>query len=288
MVRYALVMASVLLPLVMGNAMMDQMMRNYMMQQYNMGNMHNVQINGMMHMGQPMQNMNNWGMMHEADSADSSEEKDNSQESSEEKDSMNSWWGIKTQEDQEAYLRWCEERKMQMKEQEEAQKLLRQITQQAEDKKREYKREKMMKESKAKRENMVAQWRMWERQLKQTEEYSGAMDKYTDMKVKYMFSLTMDYLKFCKCSDDTAPLQRYLRYDGMSYEPGMSEAYDLSDLEGVDLNDEEAVAQRMATLSESDQIKLFFTGMVMTTCDAVKAYIGQLKQWETQYNFMGM
>merc|ERR1712213_231774 len=207
-------------------------------------------------MGQPMQNMNNWGMMHEADSADSSEEKDNSQESSEEKDSMNSWWGIKTQE--------------------------------AEDKKREYKREKMMKESKAKRENMVAQWRMWERQLKQTEEYTGAMDKYTDMKVKYMFSLTMDYLKFCKCSDDTAPLQRYLRYDGMSYEPGMSEAYDLSDLEGVDLNDEEAVAQRMATLSESDQIKLFFTGIVMTTCDAVKAYIGQLKQWETQYNFMGM
>merc|ERR1712213_234302 len=206
-------------------------------------------------MGQPMQNMNNWGMMHEADSADSSEEKDNSQESSEEKDSMNSWWGIKTQEDQEAYLRWCEERKMQMKEQEEAQKLLRQITQQAEDKKK---------------------------------EYNGAMDKYTDMKVKYMFSLTMDYLKFCKCSDDTAPLQRYLRYDGMSYEPGMSEAYDLSDLEGVDLNDEEAVAQRMATLSESDQIKLFFTGMVMTTCDAVKAYIGQLKQWETQYNFMGM
>merc|ERR1711963_986962 len=260
----------------MGNAMMDQMMRNYMMQQYNMGNMHNVQINGMMHMGQPMQNMNNWGMMHEADSADSdSVEQSNSEESSEEKDSMNSWWGIKTQEDQEAYLRWCEERKMQMHQQEE-------------DKKREYKREKMMKESKAKRENMVAQWRMWERQLKQTEEYSGAMDKYTDMKVKYMFSLTMDYLKFCKCSDDTAPLQRYLRYDGMSYEPGMSEAYDLSDLEGADLNDEEAVAQRMATLSESDQIRLFFTGMVIPTCDAVKAYVTQLKSWEQQYNFMGM
>merc|ERR1711963_1039338 len=52
-------------------------MRNYMMQ---------VQMNGMMQMGQPMQNMNNWGMMHEADSAGSSEEQNNSQESSEEKD----------------------------------------------------------------------------------------------------------------------------------------------------------------------------------------------------------
>jgi len=139
-----------------------------------------------------------------------------------------------------------------------------------------------------KRENMVAQWRMWERQLKQTEEYEGSMAKYTEMKVKYMFSLTMDYLKFCKCSDDTSALQKYLRYGDMQYEPGMSEAYDLSELDGVDINDEEAVAQRMATLPEADQIKLFFTGMVMTTCDAVKAYISQLKQWETQYNFMGM
>merc|ERR1712154_95542 len=86
--------------------------------------------------------------------------------------------------------------------------------------------EKMMKEAKMKRENMVAQWRMWQNQLKQTEEYEGSMAKYTEMKVKYMFSLTMDFLKFCKCSDDTAPLQRYLRHGDMTYEPATSEAYD--------------------------------------------------------------
>merc|ERR1719242_1396407 len=230
------------------------------------------------------QMQNNW-MMQEVDSA---EEDSSEEDSSEEKNEMNSWWGIKTQEDQEAYLRWCEERKAQMKEQEEAQALLKQITMQAEEKKREHSREKMMKEAKMKRENMVAQWRMWQSQLKQVEEYEGSMAKYTEMKIKYMFSLTMDYLKFCKCSDDTSALQKYLRYGDMQYEPGMSEAYDLSELDGVDINDEEAVAQRMATLPEADQIKLFFTGMVMTTCDAVKAYITQLKQWETQYNFMGM
>jgi len=288
MVRYALVIASVLLPLAMGNAVMDQMMRDYMMQMNNMQNMHNmgtygVQMNGVMQAGMPMQN--NYGMMQKESESESSEE-DSSEEDS--KNSMGSWWGIKTQEDQEAYLRWCEERKVQMEEQEEAQRMLRQITHQAEEKKREYKREKMMKESKAKRDSMVAQWRMWEKQLKQTEEYSGAMDKYTEMKVKYMFSLTMDFLKFCKCSDDTAPLQRYLRHGDMTYEPGMTEAYDLSDLDGVDLNDEEAVAQRMATLSDTDQIRLFFTGMVITTCDAVKVYVTELKAWEQQYNFMGM
>merc|ERR1711963_179297 len=107
-------------------------------------------------------------------------------------------WGMTSEEDKEAYLKWCEERKLQMQEQEEAQKLLKQITQQAEEKKREAMHEKMMKEHKMKRENMVAQWRMWQNQLKQVEEYDESMEKYTEMKIKYMFSLTMDYLKFCK------------------------------------------------------------------------------------------
>merc|ERR1711963_297363 len=145
------------------------------------------------------------------------------------------WWGMTSDEDKEAYLKWCEERKLQMKE---------------------------------------------------VEEYGESMNKYTEMKVKYMFSLTRDYLKFCKCSDNTADLQRYLRYGDMTFMPGMSEAYDLSELEGIDINNEEAVAQRMATLSDQDQIKLFFTGMIMSTCDAVKVYIKQLEQWEKQYNFL--
>merc|ERR1711973_46265 len=211
-------------------------MQNMGMQ--NMGT-YGVQMNGMLQMGNQM--MGNQMMGNQM-----------------QQQGMNAgnWWGMTSEEDKEAYLRWCEERKLQMKEQEEAQELLKQITEAAEEKKREAMKEKMMKEAK--------------------------------MKVKYMFSLTMDFLKFCKCSDNTADLQRYLRYGEMTFIPGMSEAYDLSELEGIDINNEEAVAQRMATLSDQDQIKLFFTGMIMTTCDAVKGYIGQLKQWEQQYNFMGM
>ena len=45
---------------------------------------------------------------------------------------------------------------------------------------------------------MVAQWRMWQSQIKMAEEYTGNFDKYTAMKIKYMFTLTMDYLKFCQ------------------------------------------------------------------------------------------
>jgi len=260
-------LAACLLPLALGGMMHG----NYGMQ--NMGT-YGVQMNGMMQMGNQMmgnQMMGNQMMGNQM-----------------QQQGMNAgnWWGMTSEEDKEAYLKWCEERKLQMKEQEEAQALLKQITQAAEEKKREAMHEKMMKEAKMKRENMVAQWRMWQNQLKQTEEYDSSMSKYTEMKVKYMFSLTMDFLKFCKCSDYTGPLQRYLRYGEMSYEPGMTEAYDLSELEGIDINNEEAVAQRMATLSDQDQIKLFFTGMIMSTCDAVKVYIKQLEQWEKQYNFL--
>merc|ERR1719245_290337 len=260
-------LAACLLPLALGGMMHG----NY---GNNMGT-YGVQMHGMMQMGNQMghQMMGNQMMGNQMQ---------------QQGNNAGSWWGMTSEEDQEAYLKWCEERKLQMKEQEEAQMLLKQISQAAEEKKREAMHEKMMKEAKMKRENMVAQWRMWQNQLKQVEEYEGSMTKYTEMKVKYMFSLTMDFLKFCKCSDNTADLQRYLRYGDMTFVPGLNEAYDLSELEGIDINNEEAVAQRMATLSDQDQIKLFFTGMIMTTCDSVKSYIGQLKQWETQYNFMGM
>jgi len=197
------------------------------------------------------------------------------------------WWGMESQEDMEAYMQWCEERKLQMEAQEEERKMLAEITARAEERKRMAAREASMKEAKAKREAMVAQWRMWQSQLTQTEEYAGNMEKYTMMKVKYMFSLTMDFLKFCRCSDYTAPLQRYLMFDGMTYEPGMSEAYTLDELEGIDVTNVDAVAQRMATLSEPDQIKLFFHGMINEVCGGVKTYVEQVKVWESQYNFMG-
>jgi len=197
------------------------------------------------------------------------------------------WWNMESEEDKEAYLRWCEERKLQMHEQEEQQRLLREIQEKAAEKTREAAREKMMREAKSKRDSMVAQWRMWQNQIKQAEEYTGNFEKYEAMKIKYMFTLTMDYLKFCRCSDYTAPLQRYLLHDGVTYEPGMSEAYSLDELEGIDITDEEAVAQRMATLSNEDGIKLFFHGIITTTCESVRAYVKQLETWEKQYNFMG-
>jgi len=257
-----------LLPLVWGGAVHYPMM--------NAGT-YGVQMNGMLMMNNMMQ------QQHMQQGGDSSSEESHEQQG------MNNgnWWNLQSDADREAYLRWCEERKIQMQEQEESQRLLRQLQEQANEKKREMAREAMMKEAKAKRETMVAQWRMWQNQIKQSEEYTGSMEKYQNMKVKYMFSLTMDFLKFCRCADYTAPLQRYLNHDGMTYEPGMSEAYTLDELEGIDITNEEAVAQRMATLTDEEGIKLFFHGIVTSSCEAVRAYVKQLQTWEAQYNFMG-
>merc|ERR1712062_536654 len=147
----------------------------------NMGT-YGVQMKGMMQMGNQMmgnQMMGNQMMGNQMMGNQMQQQGNNA----------GSWWGMTSEEDQEAYLKWCEERKLQMKEQEEAQELLKQITEQAESKKREHSREKMMKEAKMKRENMVAQWRMWQSQLKQTEEYDESLKEYGEMKVKYMFSL---------------------------------------------------------------------------------------------------
>merc|ERR1711963_307189 len=151
MVSY--VIAACLLPLALGGMMHKDMMGMKNMGQYG------VQMEGMMQVGSMGKQMMGNQMM-----------------------GMNggNWWGMTSEEDKEAYLKWCEERKLQMQEQEEAQKLLKQITQQAEEKKREAMHEKMMKEHK----------------MKQVEEYDESMEKYTEMKIKYMFSLTMDYLKF--------------------------------------------------------------------------------------------
>merc|ERR1712154_353341 len=196
------------------------------------------------------------------------------------------WWAASSQEDYEEYQRWCENNKLIQESNEESRRLMAEITARNEERKRHHAREAARKEAENKRKAMIAQWNMWQSQLQHTEEYAGNMEKYTNMKVKYMFSLVMDFLKFCRCSDYTAPLQRYLIHDGMTYQPGMSEAYTLDELEGIDTTNVEEVAKRTATLSEPDQIKLFFHGMINGVCDGVKGYVEQVKVWEAQYNFL--
>merc|ERR1712121_408470 len=100
------------------------------------------------------------------------------------------WWGIDDEEDYAAYLKWCEERRMAIAEQEAQQALLKEMEERSERRQREMEHKKAMEEMESKREAMMNQWRMWQAQLNQAEEFDGHMDKYMEMKIKYMFSLT--------------------------------------------------------------------------------------------------
>ena len=90
------------------------------------------------------------------------------------------------------------------------------------------------------------------------------------------------------CSDYTAHLQRYLIYGDETYQPGSSDAFSLDELQGVNITNVDAVAQRMASLSQAEQVKLFFGGIIESMCGGVKSYVDQVKVWESQYNFMGI
>merc|ERR1711976_778050 len=112
-----------------------------------------------------------------------------------------------------------------------------------------------MREQKARRESMMAEWRMWQAQIAQADEFDAMIYGSMEMKYKYMFDITMEFLKFCRCADDTAHLQRYLQYGDKTYQPGTTDAFNLDDLEGIDTTSVDAVAQRMAGLSQVAQIK---------------------------------
>merc|ERR1712127_710899 len=194
------------------------------------------------------------------------------------------WWDAQKPEDYEAYMKWCEERKMAVQEQQQQQDMLKQFQMAEEKREMEHKQAAVHKEIEEKRESMMAQWKMWQNRLSQQHEFDNKMDKFAEMKHHYMFAVTMEFLKFCKCSDFTEELHRYFMHGDMKYDGG--DDWDLDDLEGIDTTNAVAVAQQLANRPASDQVKAFFGGMATTMCMAGRAYVEQVKAWEGQYKFL--
>merc|ERR1712168_1732660 len=113
------------------------------------------------------------------------------------------WWGAQSKDDYEAYLKWCEDRKIAIVEQEQQKALLEQFQKAQAEKQKEAQRARVEAENKEKRESMMAQWKMWQMRLSELSEFEDNIGKFSEMKHAYMFSITMEFLKFCKCSDFT-------------------------------------------------------------------------------------
>jgi len=194
------------------------------------------------------------------------------------------WWGMQSQEDYEAYMKWCEENKVRQQEQERQKELIEMWEKQEENRKMESEKEKHEKEAHERQENMMAQWRMWQRRLEMQHEFEGLGEQIMEMKHKYMYMVTMEFLKFCKCSDFTAELERYFMHEGVSYS---NDEWDLDDLEGIlDSSDPRAVAQALANRPKEDQVKAFFGGLATSMCRGGRAYVEQVMTWEKQFNFL--
>lgn len=194
------------------------------------------------------------------------------------------WWNTQSKEDHEAYMKWCQERQMAMQEQEQQKALLKQWEEAQAKRKMEVEHEKHAKEASERHESMMAQWKMWQMRLNQQHEFENLMEKFTEMKHGYMFALTMEFLKFCKCSDFTEDLQRYFMHGDMHYNG--DDDFDLDDLEGIDTNNAQAVAQALANRPRQDQLKAFFGGLATSMCAGARTYVEQVKVWENDYKFL--
>merc|ERR1712125_254618 len=78
-------------------------------------------------------------------------------------------------EDYEAYLKWCEENR----------------AMQAEERKH----------------NMMAEWKMWEKQMSSVASYDKLGYEIMEMKGKYYHLVAFEFLKFCKCTDFTSEIE---------------------------------------------------------------------------------
>jgi len=191
---------------------------------------------------------------------------------------------FQNREDYEAYMKWCEERKMAMQEQERQQEMMKEFQKAEEKRQMEMEKARVHKEIEERRESMMAQWKMWQMRLSQQHEFDNLMGKFEEMKHHYMFAVTMEFLKFCKCSDFTEELQRYFMHGDMKYEHNSD--WDLDDLDGIDSTNAVEVARVLATRPAADRVKAFYGGLASSMCLGARAYVEQVRKWEADYKFL--
>jgi len=196
------------------------------------------------------------------------------------------WWNAQSSEDYEAYQKWCRERQAAMEEQKQQQAMMKQWEEAQAKRKMEAEHERQAKEAAERHESMMTQWKMWQMRLNQQHEFENLMGKFTELKHHYMFAMTMEFLKFCKCSDFTDELQRYFMHGDLHWEHGDGDDWDLDDLNGIDTTNAQAVAQAIANLPKVDQLKAFFGGLANSMCDGARVYVGRVRQLEAQYKFL--
>merc|ERR1712223_2175377 len=218
-------------------------------------------MKNMMTMIEMMNKMKGWG-----------DEKNEMQAPARQEESQ--WYQMENSADYEAYLKWCEENRARTAEFQQQSRLLEQFKEREAAKKEEARKMQVQMEAEEKKKNMMAEWKMWEKQ----------------MKAKYYYMATFEFMKMCKCNDFTSKVEAFFMGESSN-----SKALEMDDMfedivditeEGLANNDPATVAQTLVRLSKGDQIKAFFAGLREVMCDGAEAYVEQVESWEKQYRFL--
>jgi len=193
-------------------------------------------------------------------------------------------WSTGSPEDVAAYLKWCEENQVRIAEQKRQTQLLQEWEKKEAARKEAMKKEVMRKEAEEREEAMKSEWKMWEKKMTMTASFEKLGYEIMEMKHKYYYMVTFEFLKFCKCSDFTSEIERFFHHEG--FETANYEEFDLSDLQGIDSQDVNQVAQALSQLNQIDQTKAFFGGLATAMCGGAREYFDQVVAWENQFNFL--
>jgi len=242
----------------------------------------------MMEMMEMMNKMKGWG--------DKSMEM-GSMEDSKEEDSREmmggqqggEWFNMQNREDYEAYLKWCEENRARNAEFQEQQRLLDQFKQREEAKREEARKMRVQQEAKEKKQNMMAEWKQWEKQMEMVASFDKLGYEIMEMKGKYYYTVTFEFMKFCKCSDFAGKVEAFFMG-----EPSNSDKFEMEMFEDLvdtiedaqQRGDPNSIAQVLVNMSKGDQIKAFFAGLKEAMCDGAEAYVEQVEAWEKQFKFL--
>jgi len=190
---------------------------------------------------------------------------------------------MQNKEEYEAYLKWCAENQARMAEQKKQQELLDAWKAREEERKKMEEEQKAAQEAAERRENQMAQYKQWEKQMEMSASFDTITASVMEIKAKYHYTVVFEFLGFCNCADVSDNIGKYFIHEGVpenlrdiDLELGDSKVFDQAAAD---------VAAALKDVAEADRVKVFFGGVKDVLCKAAKDYITSIDDMERTHKF---
>ncbi|XP_041378468.1 uncharacterized protein LOC121390664 [Gigantopelta aegis] len=113
-------------------------------------------------------------------------------------------------------------------------------------------------------------------------EVEEMMKSFMEKKHKFVFTLTSNFLKLCKCSDVTAQITRFFSM-GASTGDMIGDIISPEALQAMESGDNVELAKIIHKMSHDEQKAIFFKGLIKSMCAGAKTFVRFTKQFEETY-----